>query len=123
MVGDDVRVIEATDANFQEVVLQESERRPVVVDFWAEWCSPCRMIGPVLERLAEEYQGKFLLAKLDVDANPEASLAFRVQSIPMVVAFRDGQVADEFIGAIPEQAIREFIQGAIPSEADSVVGQ
>ena len=123
MVGDNVRVIEATDANFQEVVLQESERRPVVVDFWAEWCSPCRMIGPVLERLAEEYEGKFLLAKLDVDANPQASLAFRIQSIPAVMAFRDGRVANEFIGAVPEQAIHQFIQSVLPSEADGIAAQ
>jgi putative thioredoxin len=122
-MNDDVRVIEATDANFQDVVLQESQRRPVVVDFWAAWCQPCRMIGPVLERLAEEYGGAFLLAKLDVDANPHASLAFRIQSIPAVMAFREGRAVNEFVGAIPEQSIRQFVQSVLPSEADSIAAQ
>ena len=123
MVNDDVSVIEATDANFEDVVLQESERRPVVVDFWAAWCQPCRMIGPVLEELAQEYSGKFLLAKLDVDANPQASLAFRIQSIPAVMAFRDGRPVNEFIGAVPEASIRQFIESVLPSEADAVAAQ
>src|SRR5438445_9572983 len=123
MVNDDVSVIEATDANFEDVVLQESERRPVVVDFWAAWCQPCRMIGPVLEQLAQEYSGKFLLAKLDVDANPQASLAFRIQSIPAVMAFRDGRPVNEFIGAVPEASIRQFIESVLPSEADAVAAQ
>ncbi len=111
-------VIEVTDQTFETAVLDESQRRPVVVDFWAEWCQPCRMIGPVLERLAEENGGQFLLAKLDVDANPQASMAFGIQSIPAVKAFRDGRVVDEFIGAVPEQAIRQWLQGILPSEAD-----
>jgi len=123
MSSQGLNVIEATDANFGTTVLEESHRRPVVVDFWAVWCQPCRMIGPVLERLAEEYQGQFLLAKLDVDANPQASAAFRVQSIPAVMAFRDGQMVNEFIGAIPEQSIRQFIQTVLPSEADRLAAQ
>jgi len=123
MVNDDVSVIEATDTNFEDVVLKESERRPVVVDFWAAWCQPCRMIGPVLEQLAQDYGGKFLLAKLDVDANPQASLAFRIQSIPAVMAFRGGQPVNEFIGAVPEASIRQFIESVLPSEADAVAAQ
>src|SRR5438445_7922263 len=123
MATQDAQVIEATDANFETSVLEESQRRPVVVGFWAAWCQPCRMIGPVLERLAGEYQGQFLLAKLDVDANPQASAAFRVQSIPAVMAFRDGRLANEFIGAIPEQSIRQFIQTVLPSEADDLAAQ
>lgn len=111
-------VIDVTDATFAADVLEESKSRPVVVDFWAAWCQPCRMIGPVLERLAEEAQGEFLLAKLDVDANREAAAAFRIQSIPAVKAFRDGLVVDEFVGAVPEQAIREFLGSLVPSEAD-----
>jgi putative thioredoxin len=113
-------VVEVTDQNFGTAVLDESMTRPVVVDFWAAWCQPCRMIGPVLERLAEEHRGQFLLAKLDVDANPQASAAFGIQSIPAVKAFRDGQPVSEFIGAIPEQAIRQWLQGVLPSEADAL---
>jgi putative thioredoxin len=116
-------VIEVTDQNFGTAVVEESKRRPVVVDFWAEWCQPCRLIGPVLERLAEEANGDFLLAKLDVDANPQASAAFQIQSIPAVKAFRDGGLVDEFIGAIPEQAIRQWLNGVVPSEADHLVEQ
>jgi putative thioredoxin len=111
-------VIEVTDQTFGMAVLDESLTRPVVVDFWAAWCQPCRMIGPVLERLAEEYEGQFVLAKLDVDANPQASAAFGIQSIPAVKAFRDGRPVSEFIGAIPEQAIRQWVQTILPSEAD-----
>jgi putative thioredoxin len=116
-------VVEVTDQTFRTAVLEESSRRPVVVDFWAEWCQPCRMIGPVLERLAGEAEGDFLLAKLDVDANPEASSAFRIQSIPAVKAFRDGRLVSEFIGAIPEQSIRQFLRTVLPTEADRYVAQ
>src|SRR5712691_10412371 len=111
-------VVDVTDESFAQNVLEESHRRPVVVDFWADWCQPCKLIGPVLERLAVEAQGDFLLAKLDVDSNPQAAAAFRIQSIPAVKAFRDGQVATEFIGAIPEQSIRQFLRSVLPSEAD-----
>ena len=116
-------VIEVTDQNFGVAVLDESRHRPVVVDFWAAWCQPCRMIGPVLERLADEHTGQFLLAKLDVDANPQASAAFGIQSIPAVKAFRDGRLVNEFIGALPEQAIRQWIQTVLPSEAEGLAGQ
>src|SRR5690242_21233597 len=109
-------IVEITDQNFMEAVIEESKRRPVVVDFWAEWCAPCRMIGPVLERLATERKGEFLLGKLDVDHNPQAAAAFRVQSIPAVKAFRDGRLFDEFVGAIPETAIRQFLDYVLPSE-------
>jgi putative thioredoxin len=116
-------VVEVTDQTFMRDVVEESKRRPVVVDFWAEWCAPCRMIGPVLERLAEEQGGEFLLAKLDVDANPEAAAAFRIQSIPAVKAFRDGELVDEFVGAIPEDAIRAFVQSLAPSATDGLVAR
>src|SRR6266536_1355445 len=103
-------VVEVTDANFGPAVLEESRKRPVVVDFWAEWCQPCRLIGPVLERLAAQHEGAFLLGKLDVDANPRAA-----------AAFRNGAVVNEFIGAIPEQAIRQFLDTVLPTQADAQV--
>jgi putative thioredoxin len=114
-------VVDVTDETFGTAVLEESYRRPVVVDFWAEWCQPCRMIGPVLERLAEEHQGQFRLAKLDVDSNPQVSAAFGIQSIPAVKAFRDGRLLTEFVGAIPEQSIRQFLKAVLPSEAEETV--
>jgi putative thioredoxin len=120
-VSDASNVVEVTDATFQSAVVEESYRRPVVVDFWAAWCQPCRLIGPVLERLAQEHGGSFLLAKLDVESNPQASAAFQIQSIPAVKAFRDGRMVHEFIGAIPEQSIRQFLQAVLPSQAESVV--
>jgi putative thioredoxin len=114
-------VVEVTDQTFGTAVLEESYRRPVVVDFWADWCQPCRLIGPVLERLAEEHKGEFLLAKLDVDSNPQVASAFRIQSIPAVKAFRDGRLLTEFVGAIPEQSIRQFLQAVLPTEAETTV--
>jgi putative thioredoxin len=123
MTPGNANVVNVTDEDFAQAVLEESKRRPVVVDFWAAWCAPCRMIGPVLERLAGEYGGQFLLAKLDVDQNPQASAAFGIQSIPAVKAFVDGRLAREFVGAIPEPAIRQFVDSVLPSEADELVAR
>jgi putative thioredoxin len=111
-------VIEATDANFTQAVVEESSRRPVVVDLWAAWCGPCRTLGPILEKVAAERGGQFLLAKLDVDSNPYTAGQFGVQSIPTVVAFKDGKAIDGFIGAIPEPMVNEFIDRLVPTEAD-----
>jgi putative thioredoxin len=111
-------VIEATDEDFMESVVEESKRRPVVVDLWAAWCGPCRTLGPILEQAAERHGGEFLLAKLDVDANPYTAGQFGVQSIPTVIAFKDGRPIDGFIGAIPEPMVNEFIGKLLPSEAD-----
>jgi len=113
-------VVEATDQNFLETVVEESKRRPVVVDLWASWCGPCRTLGPILEKVAGERRGEFLLAKLDVDANPYTAGQFGVQSIPTVVAFRDGKPVDGFVGAIPEPMVNEFVDRLVPSEADRV---
>jgi putative thioredoxin len=111
-------VVEATDQNFEQTVVEESKRRPVVVDLWAAWCGPCRTLGPILEKVAGERAGAFRLAKLDVDANPYTAGAFGVQSIPTVVAFRDGRPIDGFVGAIPEPMVNEFVDRLMPTEAE-----
>lgn len=113
-------IVDVTDANFEEIVILGSEERPVVVDLWAAWCGPCRTLGPILEKVAEQRRGEFLLAKLDVDANPRTAQQFGVQSIPMVVAIRDGQAVDGFLGAIPEPMVNEFIDRILPSPSDLV---
>ncbi|MFB3738131.1 MAG: thioredoxin [Candidatus Velamenicoccus archaeovorus] len=113
-------VVDVTDADFMEQVVEESKERPVVVDLWAAWCGPCRTLGPILERVAEERGGSFRLAKLDVDANPYTASQFGVQSIPTVIAFKDGRPVDGFVGAIPEPLVNEFIDRLLPTEADVV---
>jgi putative thioredoxin len=90
-------VVDVTDATFEQMVVEESKSRPVVVDLWAEWCGPCKSLGPILEKVAGERGGQFLLAKLDVDTNPSTAQAFGVQSIPTVVAFKDGQPVNGFV--------------------------
>ena len=105
-------------ADFQEKVLDTSHRAPVLVDFWAEWCAPCRVLKPILEKLAAEYGGRFLLAKLNSDQNQELAARFGVRGIPNVKAFRDGKLVDEFTGALPEAQIRAFIDNLLPSPAE-----
>ena len=111
-------VIEVADADFEQTVIEGSRERPVVVDLWASWCGPCKVLGPILEKVAGERGGDFLLAKLDVDANPYTAAQFGVQSIPTVIAFRDGKAVDGFIGALPEPMVNEFVDRILPTGAD-----
>jgi putative thioredoxin len=116
-----VTVIDVNEASFQAEVIDRSHREPVVVDFWAEWCGPCRALGPLLERAAASREGKVTLAKLDTDANPSLAQAFGIQGIPAVKALRDGKVVDEFVGVKPPAEVERFFDALVPSEADALV--
>jgi putative thioredoxin len=113
---------DVTDADFEQRVLQRSEELPVLVDFWADWCQPCHMLAPVLERAVAAHDGKVELAKLDVDSNQMTAAHYGVRGLPTVKAFRDGRVASEFTGAQPPQVVERFVDGLVPSEADELVG-
>ena len=113
--------MDVSERDFQAAVLDRSRTVPVVVDFWAEWCGPCRQLGPVLERAVAARAGKVELAKVDVDANPALSRVYGIQGIPAVKAFRDGQVVSEFVGAQPPAIVDRFLDALIPSEADELV--
>src|SRR4051812_17642255 len=117
--------MDVTDSTFETAVLERSTQVPVVVDLWADWCGPCRTLGPIIEKVVGETGGQVDLVKVDVDSNPQISQAFRVQSIPAVYAIKDKQVVDSFIGALPEPAVREFVSRLVPapSEADQLVAK
>jgi putative thioredoxin len=119
-------VVDVTDATFESVVIEGSKERPVVVDMWADWCGPCKSLGPILERVAEQRGGAFTLAKLDIDANrvgQELLAAVQSQGIPTVVAFRDGAPVSMFIGAYPEEAVNDFVDSILPTEADRLADE
>jgi thioredoxin len=116
--------MDVTTESFELDVLERSRELPVVVDFWAAWCGPCRSLGPVLEREAETRSGEFALVKVDVDANPELAQRYQVQGIPAVKAFRDGEVVREFVGALPPATVAEFLDELTgPSGAERLIAE
>ncbi len=116
-------IIEITAQNYQSDVIERSFDVPVLVDFWASWCQPCQMLMPVLANLAEQYQGKFILAKINTEEQQELAGQFGIRSIPTVKLFRNGESVDEFAGALPESEIRKFLDKHIPRESDALVDQ
>ena len=109
-------VVETSDERFAADVLERSKGMPVVLDFWAAWCQPCRLLAPLLEKLAEEYAGKFILVKADTDQVPQQALAFGVEGIPAVYAVREGAVIDSFTGLLTESQLREWLNGIVAGD-------
>src|SRR5690242_6586466 len=115
--------VDVTDATFQTEVVDRSKTVPVVVDLWAPWCGPCRTLGPILERVLDDTNGKVVLAKVNIDENQGIARAFQVQSIPLVVAMNDGTPVDAFLGAQGEPAVRDFVARLLPTEEENEVSQ
>lgn len=122
-MSDSPYIFEVTGENFPQVVLEGSHNRPVLVDFWADWCAPCKSLMPLLAKLAEEYQGKFILAKVNTEEQRELAAQFGIRSLPTVKLFQNGQPMDEFMGALPEADIRAFLDKHIPRESDLLLSQ
>jgi putative thioredoxin len=118
-----VPALDVSDATFQVDILERSMTVPVLVDLWAPWCGPCRTLGPIIEKVVDATQGAVALAKVNIDENPKIAATFKVQSIPAVFAIDQGQIVDQFIGALPEQSVQEFVNRLMPapSEADNLV--
>ena len=104
------KAIEITDANFEEMI---NSGKPVLVDFWAEWCGPCRMVGPVVERVAEAFEGTAIVGKVDVDSNPETATKFGIRSIPTLLFFKNGEIVDRVVGAVAQSVLEEKLQAQV----------
>jgi len=122
-MADSPYVFEIDESNYEQIVLQGSHQTPVLVDFWANWCQPCKMLMPVLAQLVEEYQGRFILAKINTEEQQAIAAQFGIRSIPTVKLFRDGQPVDEFAGALPESEIRVFLDRHLPRPSDGSLAQ
>lgn len=103
--------LEFTDSNFEELVLKTD--KPVLVDFWAEWCGPCRMVGPIVSEIGEEYKDKVVVGKLDVDANPEVAMRFGIRNIPTILFFKNGEIADKQVGAVPKSVLASKVEALL----------
>lgn len=122
-MSDSPYIFEINEENYQQIVIEGSRSVPVLVDFWAEWCQPCKILMPLLARLVDEYQGKFLLAKLNTEEQQAIATQFGIRSIPTVKVFKDGQPVDEFMGALPENQVRAFLDKHIPRESDGLLSR